>query len=161
MYSGTAALAMMTNFQQSQDTLYTLASDTGGKALLDYNDLTKGIIEAQHSVTNYYIIGYYTTNANLDGKFRRVKVTVNPTLNALVEAADPEQCLRLADHADECGARGESMGAADGLPVDDLEGRYGLSGAPAVSGCGGGTQYSSHGIQGSPQHCSVISGTST
>ena len=87
--------------------------------------------------------------------------TVNPTLNALVEAADPEQCLRLADHADECGARGESMGAAHGLPVDDLEGRYGLSGAPAVSGCGGGTQYSSHGIQGSPQHCSVISGTST
>jgi hypothetical protein len=87
--------------------------------------------------------------------------TVNPTLNALVEAADPEQCLRLADHADECGARGESMGAAHGLPVDDLEGRYRPSGAPAVSGGGGGTQYSSHGIQGSPQHCSVISGTST
>ncbi len=32
--------------------------------------------------------------------------TVNPMLNALVEAADPEQCLRLADHADECAARG-------------------------------------------------------
>ena len=31
--------------------------------------------------------------------------TVNPMLNALVEAADPEQCLRLADHADECAAR--------------------------------------------------------
>ncbi len=42
---------------------------------------------------------------------------VNRMLNALVEAAAPEQCLRLADHADECVARGESLGAAHGLPV--------------------------------------------
>ena len=42
MYSGAAALALTTNFQQSQDTLYALAGDTGGKALLDYNDLTQG-----------------------------------------------------------------------------------------------------------------------
>ena len=34
MYSGTAALATTSNFQQSQDTLYSLASDTGGKALV-------------------------------------------------------------------------------------------------------------------------------
>ena len=38
-------------------------------------------------------------------------------LNALVEAADPEQCLQLADHADECAARGDPLGAAHGLPV--------------------------------------------
>jgi amidase len=42
---------------------------------------------------------------------------VNTMLNALVEAADPEQCLRLADHADACAARGEPLGAAHGLPV--------------------------------------------
>ena len=42
---------------------------------------------------------------------------VNPVLNALVEAADPEECLRQADHADECAARGEPLGAAHGLPV--------------------------------------------
>src|ERR1017187_3981710 len=36
MYSGTAALALTANFQQSQDTLYGLAADTGGKAKLDY-----------------------------------------------------------------------------------------------------------------------------
>ena len=62
MYSGAAALAVTTNFQQSQDTLYALAGDTGGKALLDYNDLTKGIVQAQQSISSYYIIGYYTTN---------------------------------------------------------------------------------------------------
>lgn len=77
MYSGASALAVTNNFQQSQDTLYSLASDTGGKALLDYNDLTKGIIQAEQSVSSYYIIGYYTTNAALDGKFRRIKITLN------------------------------------------------------------------------------------
>jgi amidase len=42
---------------------------------------------------------------------------VNPMLNALVEAADPEQCLQLADHADACAARGDLLGKAHGLPV--------------------------------------------
>jgi len=76
MYTGSSALAATSNFQQSQDTLFTLASDTGGKALLDYNDLAKGIVQAQQAVTSYYVIGYYTSNAALDGKFRRVKIAL-------------------------------------------------------------------------------------
>jgi VWFA-related protein len=85
MYSGAAALAMTTNFQLSQDTLFALAGDTGGKALLDYNDLTKGIVEAQRSVSSYYILGYYTTNAAQDGKFRRIKVSLTNDLSASVD----------------------------------------------------------------------------
>ena len=77
MYSGTAALANTTNFQQSQDTLFALAGDTGGKALLDNNDLTQGIRQAQQAITDYYILEYYTTNTALNGKFRRIKVSVN------------------------------------------------------------------------------------
>jgi VWFA-related protein len=77
MYSGGAAMAMLANFQKSQDTLWTLAADTGGKALLDYNDLSQGIVQAQQATTSYYIIGYYTTNAAPDGKFRRIKITLN------------------------------------------------------------------------------------
>jgi hypothetical protein len=80
MYSGAAALAVTTNLQQSQDTLYALASDTGGKALLDYNDLAKGIVQAEQSVSSYYIIGYYTSNTALDGKFRRIKISLNREL---------------------------------------------------------------------------------
>jgi VWFA-related protein len=82
MYSGTAAMAMTNTFQRSQDTLYSLAADTGGKALLDNNDLSAGIVQAQKAVTSYYIIGYYTTNQNLDGKFRRIKITLNGGLSA-------------------------------------------------------------------------------
>ncbi len=82
MYSGTAALAVTTRLQQSQDTLFALAGDTGGKALLDYNDLTRGIVQAQQSTTSYYIIGYYTTNTTLDGRFRKIKIAVKPELAA-------------------------------------------------------------------------------
>jgi len=82
MYTGRSALAMQTNFQQSQDNLWTLAKDTGGKALLDYNDLTKGMVEAQKSITSYYILGYYTSNDKPDGKYRRIKITLNNGLAA-------------------------------------------------------------------------------
>lgn len=82
MYTGASALAVTTNFQRSQDTLWALASDTGGKALLDYNDLASGIVQAEQAVSSYYILGYYTTNPNLDGKFRRIKISLNGNLAA-------------------------------------------------------------------------------
>ncbi len=76
MYSGASAMAGAGNFQKSQDTLYSISADTGGKALLDYNDLGKGIVEAQKALGSYYVIGYYTTNTTPDGKFRKVDVSL-------------------------------------------------------------------------------------
>src|SRR5437867_4855714 len=73
------AMSSITNFQRSQDSLYALASDTGGKALLDNNDLAAGIVQAEQAITSYYVIGYYSSNSNLDGKFRRVKITRKET----------------------------------------------------------------------------------
>jgi VWFA-related protein len=77
MYTGAVALAVTSDFQQSQDTLYALAGDTGGKALFDYNDLTKGIALAERTISSYYILGYYAANTAQDGKFRRIKITLN------------------------------------------------------------------------------------
>lgn len=77
MYTGAVANAVTGSLQRSQDTLWTLAADTGGKALLDYNDLGQGIVQAQKATGSYYILGYYTTNTKPDGKFRRVKITLN------------------------------------------------------------------------------------
>ena len=76
MYSGGSAMALVNNFQRSQDTLYALAADTGGKALLDNNDLSVGIVQAEQAIANYYIIGYYSANTALDGRFRRIKITL-------------------------------------------------------------------------------------
>ena len=82
MFSGRLAEAAVTNFQRSQDTLYAIAKDTGGKALVDYNDLSLGIVQAAQSMTSYYILGFYSTHAGLDGRFHRVRVSLRPGLSA-------------------------------------------------------------------------------
>ncbi len=76
VYTGVAAQAVTSNFQQSQDTLYALAGDTGGKAFLDNNDLTRGIVQAQQAISDYYILAYYTTNTDPNGKFRRIRISL-------------------------------------------------------------------------------------
>ena len=85
MYSGDSQRSARSNFQGQQDSLYTLAADTGGKALLDQNDLSLGIVQAQKDIASYYILGYYSTNSALDGRYRRVKVEVAKTLNAKLD----------------------------------------------------------------------------
>jgi len=85
MYTGGSAMALTSNFQQSQDTLFALAADTGGKALLDNNDLAMGIVQAQKSVSSYYILGYYATNTALNGKFRRIKIALNSDISATLD----------------------------------------------------------------------------
>jgi hypothetical protein len=82
MYTGSSARSATASFQNQQETLSTLAADTGGKALLDNNDLGMGIVQAQKDISSYYILGYYPTNDKLDGQFRRVKITLRPELAA-------------------------------------------------------------------------------
>jgi VWFA-related protein len=76
MFSGSGAQAVMNRFQQSQDTLYAIAKDTGGKPFFDSNDLTLGIKQAANSIDSYYEIGYYPTKTVKDGRFRKVKISL-------------------------------------------------------------------------------------
>jgi VWFA-related protein len=85
MYTGGSAMAAMSSFQRSQDTLWAMAADTGGKAFLDSNDLAAGIVRAEQSISSYYLIGYYTSNEALDGKFRRIKIALNGGLSATLD----------------------------------------------------------------------------
>jgi len=76
MYTGASAMQTLGGISRSQDALYTLAADTGGKPLVDYNDLSLGIVNAQRANASYYVLGYYATNTAKDGKLRRVKITL-------------------------------------------------------------------------------------
>jgi VWFA-related protein len=82
MFSGAIAQSATIRQQQSQDTYYALAKDTGGRAMFDNNDLALGIVQAAQAVTGYYILGYYTKNTATDGRFRRVKVTLAANVSA-------------------------------------------------------------------------------
>jgi len=76
VFTGSAQLSARTSFHDTQDTIYTLAADTGGKALLDSNDLTLGIKAVQTDFSSYYVLGYYSANPAQDGKYRHVTVKV-------------------------------------------------------------------------------------
>lgn len=73
-FTGSKQSSQRNSVTGSQDTLYTLASDTGGKALVDSNDLAMGIRQAQEDISSYYILGYYSSNAAEDGKYRKIQV---------------------------------------------------------------------------------------
>ena len=85
IYTGAAAQAAMSDFQLSQDTLYALAGDTGGEAQFDSNDLDRGIVQAQQAVEDYYILGYYSTNTEKNGRFRRVKIALTQNAEAKLD----------------------------------------------------------------------------
>jgi VWFA-related protein len=74
LYSGSGQRTQRENFNNQQETLATLAIDTGGKALLDSNDLTAGIRQVQSDFSSYYVLTYVSTNAAQDGRYRRIQV---------------------------------------------------------------------------------------
>jgi VWFA-related protein len=57
-----------------RETLETLALNTDGIALLNSNDLKAQLRRAADDLTSYYLMGYYSTNNKLDGRFRAIKV---------------------------------------------------------------------------------------
>ncbi len=85
MFTGKTQRGLRDKFNTSQETLSTLAADTGGKALLDSNDLALGITQAQKDISSYYILGYYSSNPVQDGKYRHIKVRVRSDLEAKLD----------------------------------------------------------------------------
>ena len=76
-YSGASVLNDLNGNAASQETLYTLAADTGGKAFMDTNDFGGVFQQVQKDTSAYYVLGYTSSNRLKDGRFRRLKVQVN------------------------------------------------------------------------------------
>ena len=56
--------------------LRTLAENTDGLAIVNSNDLDRGLRRIADDLTSYYLLGYYSSNAKLDGRFRQIRVRV-------------------------------------------------------------------------------------
>ena len=84
-FNGSSYNSQRSTINDSQETLTTLAADTGGKAFLDSNDLALGIQLAQQAVSSYYILGYYTSNTKEDGKYRNITVKLTNGMTAKLE----------------------------------------------------------------------------
>ena len=63
--------------QASTDTLRSIAEETDGRAIVGRNDLAKGLQQAMQDSTAYYLIGYTSAQAPVDGKFHQIKVQLS------------------------------------------------------------------------------------
>jgi VWFA-related protein len=76
-YNGNAIFNDLNGNANSQETLSTLADDTGGRAFFDSNDFSGVFAQVQKDTSAYYVLGFTSTNPAKDGRFRHLKVTLN------------------------------------------------------------------------------------
>jgi VWFA-related protein len=76
-YSGKSVASQYDSNATTQETLVTLAGDTGGRAFLDSNDFGRVFTGVQQDTSLYYLLGYHSSNTARDGHFRRITVRVN------------------------------------------------------------------------------------
>jgi VWFA-related protein len=66
-----------TMLQASTNTLRSIAEETDGRAIVGRNDLAKGLQQALQDSAAYYLIGYTSVQAPVDGKFHQIKVQLS------------------------------------------------------------------------------------
>ena len=76
LFSGRNVAQQFDRLAASQDSLVSLAEDTGGRAFTDSNDFSDAFEQVRRDISAYYLLGYSSSNAAQDGRFRRVQVRV-------------------------------------------------------------------------------------
>ncbi len=75
-YSGKSMQNQLNSNFNSQETLGTMAADTGGKLFVDSNDFGPAFTQVQHDTEAYYILAYQSTNHARDGAYRKISITL-------------------------------------------------------------------------------------
>jgi len=73
-FSGASTRNQFSSQAATQDTLTTMAEDTGGRAFFDSNTFGQVFDRVVNDTSAYYVLGYSSTNPARDGRFRRIKV---------------------------------------------------------------------------------------
>lgn len=68
---------LRTTASRATDTLRTLAENTDGFAVVSTNDLVGGVRRIANDLSAFYLLGYYSTNAIANGRFRQIEVKVD------------------------------------------------------------------------------------
>jgi hypothetical protein len=63
--------------RESQNSLRTLAELTGGIAVINQNDFDKALKRIDAETSDYYVLGYYSTNPDPLKKKRNIEIRVN------------------------------------------------------------------------------------
>ena len=76
-FNGGALMNNMNSNFASQEVMATLSSDTGGKAFFDSNDFAPAFAQVQRDTSDYYAIGFHSSNPARDGKYRKLTIKIN------------------------------------------------------------------------------------
>jgi VWFA-related protein len=87
-FTGSGVANQFTQLAAQQETLTSLASDTGGTAFTDTNDFGEAFKRVERDISSYYILGFSSTNTARDGHFRRITVRVKNRSSVKVDAKD-------------------------------------------------------------------------
>jgi hypothetical protein len=85
-FSGASVSGQFSRMASTQDTLSTLAEDTGGRAFFDSNSFGEVFQRVVADTSAYYILGYSSTNPARDGRFRRIKVRLTKRTDLKLES---------------------------------------------------------------------------
>jgi VWFA-related protein len=78
-FSGASTQNQFSHMAATQDTLTTMAEDTGGRAFFDSNSFNQVFDKVVADTSAYYVLGFSSTNLARDGRFRRIKVKLKRT----------------------------------------------------------------------------------
>ena len=85
--------------RKSQDTLRIIAEETGGSALVNSNDYDKGLKRIDNESSDYYVLGYYSSNP--DRTRARRKIDVKITRKGVSWVARDEYLIKATQIADQ------------------------------------------------------------
>lgn len=71
-----------THVSKTTDSLRVISQETGGFALVNTNDFKKGLERIDNETSDYYVLGYYSTNPDPTKRTRQIKIEVKrPSMN--------------------------------------------------------------------------------
>ncbi len=74
---GFDARGLLADMYLSQDSLRTLAYETGGYAAVNSNNIDNSLNRIVRANSTYYVLGYYPAAVAKDGRFHKIEVRVN------------------------------------------------------------------------------------
>jgi VWFA-related protein len=87
-FSGAGVAQQFSRLAAQQETLQSLAADTGGQAFTDSNDFGEAFTAVEKDISSYYILGYASTNTKQDGAFRKIEVRLKSKIDAKLSSRE-------------------------------------------------------------------------
>ncbi|HEX7486413.1 MAG TPA: VWA domain-containing protein [Vicinamibacterales bacterium] len=101
---------------RAADSMYLLAAETGGRAILNTNNFGTGLRQVIEDASAYYLIGYTPTRSEDDGKYHKISVKVKrPGVHVLARQGYWAPSRKELDAVTEAANRPKVPGVANAM----------------------------------------------